>query len=95
MYNDFFNLLNFSKKECSEIQTTLDDCKTNELVKIISLKGGYKFKKRMVVLGLFKGQILKILNNSGYGPIIVELAKTRYVLGKEESKKIIIKILDK
>ncbi len=63
----------------------------NECV-VVELMGGSIFKSRMISMGIIPGTILKVLQNYGHGPILVEARGTKIALGREEAQKVYVKI---
>ena len=69
---------------------SLNRLKTGETAIIHSLKGGHGFKSRLSVLGFTPGTEVRMIQNFGYGPIIIEIKDTNIALGRGEAMKIII-----
>jgi ferrous iron transport protein A len=57
----------------------------------ISLESGRGAMQRLTDMGLVPGERLKILNNSGFGPITVLIKGVRVALGHGLANKIIVK----
>ena len=60
---------------------------------IIKMQGGHGFLSRLASLGFTPGAHLRVVQNYGHGPIIVNLRDTRIALGRGEAKKILVKRL--
>jgi ferrous iron transport protein A len=58
------------------------------------MKGGHHFLSRLASLGFTPGAQLKVVQNYGHGPIIVNLRDTRVALGRGEAAKILVEQLD-
>ncbi|NOY08720.1 MAG: ferrous iron transport protein A [Spirochaetes bacterium] len=69
-------------------------CKPGEQFQITSLCGGQGFIKRLSEMGIYPGVILKVIANSGKGPVIVGLDDTRIGLGQGMAGKIMVKPLN-
>jgi len=69
---------------------SLSSLKTGKIGTINSLKGGHGFKSRLSVLGFTPGTEVRMIQNFGHGPIIVEIKDTNIALGRGESMKVII-----
>jgi ferrous iron transport protein A len=57
----------------------------------ISLEGGRGAMQRLTDMGLVPGEHLKILNNSGFGPVTVLIKGVKVALGYGLANKIIVK----
>ncbi len=57
---------------------------------IYNLKGGHGFKSRLSVLGFTPGTEVRMIQNFGHGPVIVEIKDTNIALGRGEAMKVII-----
>jgi ferrous iron transport protein A len=57
----------------------------------ISLESGRGAMQRLTDMGLVPGERLKILNNSGFGPITVLIKGVKVALGHGLANKIIVK----
>lgn len=55
------------------------------------MQGGHHFLSRLASLGFTPGARLKVVQNFGHGPIIVNLRDTRVALGRGEADKILVK----
>lgn len=60
-------------------------------VKIYKLKGSKEFKQRLSELGFLANEDLKVIKNSNFGPIVVEIKQSRIALGRNEAKSILVK----
>jgi ferrous iron transport protein A len=67
---------------------SLSAVRNGELVEIKELNGGHHFLSRLASLGFTPGARLRVLQNYGRGPIIVNIRDTRVALGRGEAKKI-------
>jgi ferrous iron transport protein A len=54
------------------------------------MRGGNHFLSRLAALGFTPGVQLKVIQNFGRGPIIVNLRDTRVALGRGEADKILV-----
>lgn len=64
--------------------------KTGKTAIIHSLKGGHGFKSRLSVLGFTPGTKVRMIQNFGHGPVIVEIKDANIALGRGEAMKVII-----
>ena len=56
--------------------------------KYISRKG--YLRKRLSELGFISGEDIYVIKNAGKGPVVVRVKDSRIVLGRGESKKVIV-----
>jgi DtxR family Mn-dependent transcriptional regulator len=61
---------------------------------IVDLSGGRKFVARCLALGLSPGTEVKVVHNSGHGPLIVSVRGTRVALGRGEAECLRVKRAD-
>lgn len=66
----------------------LSAVRSGEQVCIHRIHGGHHFLSRLVSLGFTPGARLRVVQNFGRGPIIVNLRDTRVALGRGEAAKI-------
>jgi len=57
------------------------------LLKLESIEGGQKFRRRLVELGLTPGIVLRVLQDSG-GPMILAVRDSRLALGRGMAEKL-------
>ncbi len=72
---------------------SLGAVRSGESVRIQKIQGGRHFLSRLASLGFTPGARLKVIQNFGKGPIIVNLRDTRLALGRGEASKIIVEQL--
>jgi ferrous iron transport protein A len=66
----------------------LSAVRSGEQVRIHRIRGGHHFLSRLASLGFTPGARLRVVQNYGRGPIIVNLRDTRVALGRGEAAKI-------
>lgn len=59
-------------------------------VRIRALSGGQAFRSRLACLGFTPGADLRMLQNSGHGPVLVALRDTRVALGRGEAGQVLV-----
>ena len=69
-------------------QKLLSDFKKDEKVKILNVNCGKGFSRRLCDLGLFEGTEIEIIKNDNFGPIIIQILKSKIALGRGEASKI-------
>lgn len=68
----------------------LSAVKSGESVEIKKMTGGHHFLSRLASLGFTPGAQLRVVQNYGRGPIIVNVRETRVALGRGEAEKILV-----
>jgi ferrous iron transport protein A len=66
----------------------LSTVRSGEHVRIHRIHGGHHFLSRLASLGFTPGARLRVVQNFGRGPIIVNLRDTRVALGRGEAARI-------
>ena len=69
----------------------LTHARTNINLIFTSLAGGRSAMQRLTDMGLISGERLRILHNSGYGPVTVLIKGAKVALGYGLASKIIVK----
>lgn len=67
---------------------SLSAVRSGQRVRIHRIRGGHHFLRRLAPLGFTPGAELRVVQNYGHGPIIVNLRDTRVALGRGEAAKI-------
>ena len=67
---------------------------THQKGAVAELNGGRGFVSRLATLGFTLGAPLKMVQNFGFGPIIVLVRDTRIALGRGEASKILVQRRD-
>ena len=62
----------------------------NQEVKLISIKGGARMKKRLADLGLNVGMTITVLRRNGGGPMILAVKDSRLALGIGMANRIMV-----
>ncbi len=57
---------------------------------VCALEGGHDFKSRVANLGFTIGATLRVVQNYGRGPMIVNVRGTLVALGREEASKVLV-----
>ena len=69
---------------------SLSTIKSGDSVEIKRMTGGHHFLSRLASLGFTPGARLRVVQNYGRGPIIVNVRETRVALGRGEAEKILV-----
>jgi ferrous iron transport protein A len=64
-----------------------------ESVRVQGIEGGQHFLSRLAAMGFTPGVLLRVVQNFGRGPLIVNLRDTRVALGRGEASKIVVERL--
>lgn len=73
-----------------ETENRLSTISQGNLVRICTLNVGRELAGRMTSLGLTPGATLRVLQNYGHGPIIINVRGTHVALGRGEAEKLIV-----
>lgn len=71
----------------------LSAVREGESVRVQGIEGGQTFLSRLASLGFTPGVSLRVVQNVGRGPLIVNLRDTRVALGRGEASKIVVERL--
>jgi len=62
---------------------TLDNAKTDQIVKIRQIQGGWGIRQRLNQLGLFEGGLVRIKRGSALGgPLLLEYNNSEIAIGR-------------
>ncbi len=67
--------------------------KEGEEVELVRLIAGRNLARRLSEMGINKGTRIRIVSNSGIGPIIIEIAGKRFGIGRGIASKILVNII--
>lgn len=59
-------------------------------VHIKRIEGGKEFANRLMELGFISKECIKVIKNSGSGPVVIEVKGSRIALGRNEAKKVLV-----
>lgn len=68
----------------------LSELTSGEKATFVELRGGWGVKGRLTSLGFTPGVPILMVQNYGWGPVIVEVRDTRVALGRHEAKRILV-----
>lgn len=57
---------------------------------ITEIIGGYGLREKLTGMGLVKGKVVRMIQNDGYGPVIIAIGETRLGLGRGMAQKIMV-----
>lgn len=68
--------------------TPLSELPAGKSCVVQQLEGGHRFAARLAVLGFTVGAEVRIIQNYGHGPVLVNVRGARVALGRGEATKI-------
>jgi len=68
----------------------LSDVSEGKEVKVVGCRAGRMLKVRLEGLGIVPGQSLKVLQNRGKGPLLLEVMGRKIGIGRGQAEKIIV-----
>lgn len=72
---------------------TLAQAQEGQVVIVKSLEGGFGFKRRLLGLGIFPDQKLRVLKSGAFGgPILVEVQGAEVALGRGAAMKVEVEL---
>lgn len=60
---------------------------------VVDIRGGLGLKKRLGRMGLTTGTVVRVINNTNPGPVIVAVGEARLGLGRGMAHKILVELL--
>lgn len=86
--NWFFKRQRPLKAKPSDRLLPLSELANGEKATFVDLRGGWGLKGRLSSLGFTPGVPILMVQNYGWGPLIVEVRDTRVALGRHEANRI-------
>ena len=77
-------------KEEPTMTTSLDKLSVGAAAKVVQLQGGLGFQQQVQDLGLELGQVLRKIQHTGSGPILIEFQSQRAAVGRGIARRIIV-----
>ena len=72
----------------SRPERTLSRLRRGESARVISVDGGQGMRTKLQNLGIYEGITIKVAQNHGYGPVLIELEGTRLMLGRKMAERL-------
>ena len=72
---------------------SLGELSAGERGVIRQLQGGRVFTSRLTALGFTIGARVRVIQNYGRGPVIVEVCDTHVALGRGEARKMLVEVM--
>ena len=73
---------------------TLSRAEVGKIYMLVSFDGGQHLREKIYSMGLNSGARLKVITNSGRGPVGLEVRQTRLGIGRGMAMKILVKAVD-
>jgi DtxR family Mn-dependent transcriptional regulator len=78
----------------ADTTVAVSELRPDQVGTIVDLSGGRSFMARLLALGCSPGTEVKMVHNSGHGPLIVSVRGTRVALGRGEAERLRVKRVD-
>ena len=62
----------------------------NDIVTVIEIRGGQHFKEKCINMGIFPGQKIEVMDNSGNGPCVIKVNNARLMIGHGMLSRILV-----
>jgi len=69
----------------------LTSIKSGKSVVLVSIDGGSQLEMRLVEMGFLAGVIINVVNNSGIGPMTINVKGSKLALGYGLARKLLVK----
>jgi len=66
---------------------SITELRPGEWARIVAIEGGYGFRQRLLLRGVFEGSIIRVISSSG-GPVTIEVNRNIVSLGRGMARKI-------
>jgi len=84
----------FKEDKMSSRYLTLAHAAQGIKYKIDKIAGGHGLNSRLMSIGFLPGEIISVINQSGWGPLTVSVKGSKIALGRGIAHKILIQELD-
>ncbi len=68
--------------------TSLSAIKRNELCRVITIAGGGGLRSKMYNLGIHETERIKVIQNRGFGPLVIDVGGTRLIIGRHMAERL-------
>ena len=75
------------------MRTSLDAVPEGGIVRVVEILTGPGATLRLRELGIREGSVVKVVKNSGIGPIVIETEEGRFALGRGVASRIMVESL--
>ena len=77
-----------------EKHTSLHNLSVNQRARILELSGGFGFKRKLRVMGIREGQIIKVISRQPFrGPFTIAIGGSNITIGRGMANKITVEVL--
>ena len=74
--------------------TVLSQLAINQRARIININGGFGFQRRLRVMGVREGQIIKVISRQPFrGPFTISIGGCNITIGRGMANKIAVEVL--
>ena len=68
--------------------TALSAVKRNEQCRVLTIAGGEGMRSKMYNLGVHETERVKVVQNRGFGPLVIDIGGTRLILGRRMAERL-------
>ncbi|MFW5712730.1 MAG: FeoA family protein [bacterium] len=68
--------------------TALSTVKRNEQCRVLTIAGGEGMRSKMYNLGVHETERVKVVQNQGFGPLVIDIGGTRLILGRKMAERL-------
>jgi len=68
--------------------TALSAIKRNQQCRVITIAGGEGMRSKMYNLGVHETERVKVVQNRGFGPLVIDIGGTRLILGRRMAERL-------
>ena len=74
--------------------TVLSQLAVNQKARILQINGGFGFQRRLKVMGIREGQIIKVVSRQPFrGPFTIAIGGSNITIGRGMANKIAVEVL--
>ncbi len=84
----------FKMSDISSSSLTLAGAVQGRKYKIDKISGGHGLNSRLLSVGFLPGEVISVINQSGWGPLTVSVKGSKIALGRGIAHKIFVRELD-
>jgi len=66
----------------------LSALKRNEQCRVLTIAGGEGMRSKMYNLGVHETERVKVVQNRGFGPLVIDIGGTRLILGRKMAERL-------
>lgn len=69
---------------------SLSSIRAGNRVRFLTVNAGHRLQGRLAAMGLVPGTQIEVVQNSSFGPVVVEIKGSRMMLGRGTANKILV-----